>query len=215
MICRLFDASRPHRVLNYSTVIFKLIDEYISQGEVMIKISGFLCLLLVLVLPSGAQDFLDGGYVSSGDNGDMGQYFTDPIFRSPSGSYVSPDPAVRGMQESLDRPVASIGLTVPRTKTGMYTGKTVTKTSLIGAAGRWDMQLSDGRSIYLELYQSGARFFGRGSITLGTTTQGALVSGSVSGNKMAMDLVPASGTELYSISIDMSRLQPGLKIYHL
>ena len=179
----------------------------------MIKISGFLCLLLVLVLPSGAQDFLDGGYISSGDNVDMGQYFTDPIFRSPSSSYVSPDPAVRGMQESLDRPVASIGSTVPRTKTGIYTGKTgistgktVAKTSLIGAAGRWNMQLSDGRSIYLELYQSGARFFGRGSITLGTTTQGALASGSVSGNKMTMDLVPASGTELYSISIDISRL---------
>jgi hypothetical protein len=172
----------------------------------MIKISGFLCLLLVLVLPSGAQDFLDGGYVSSGDNGDMGQYFADPIFRSPSGSYVSSDPAVRGMQESLDRPVASIGSTVPRTKTGIYTGKTVAKTSLIGAAGRWNMQLSDGRSIYLELYQSGARFFGRGSITLGTTTQGALASGSVSGNKMTMDLVPASGTELYSISVDVSRL---------
>ncbi len=179
----------------------------------MIKIFGFLGLLLILVLPSGAQDYLEGGYVSSGYSGDMAQYFTDPIFRSPSGSYVSPDPAVRGMQESLDRPIASIGSTVPRPKTGIYTGKTgistgktVAKTSLIGAAGRWSMQLSDGRSIYLELYQSGARFFGRGSITLGTTTQGALASGSVSGNKMTVDLVPASGTELYSISIDISRL---------
>ena len=37
--------------LLYSTVIFKLIDEYILQGEVMIKISGFPSLLLVLVLP--------------------------------------------------------------------------------------------------------------------------------------------------------------------
>jgi hypothetical protein len=180
----------------------------------MIKITGFLVLLLILVLPSGAQDYLDGGYVSGGDNGGMGQYFTDPIFRSPSSSYVSPDPAVRGMQESLDRPTASIGSTVPRSKTGIttgkngvYTGKTVAKTSLTGVAGRWSLQLSDGRSVYLVLYQSGARLFGRGSITLGKATQGALASGSVSGNKMTVDLIPESGTELYSISLDISRLQ--------
>jgi hypothetical protein len=68
------------------------------------------------------------------------------------------------------------------------------------------MQLSDGRSVYLELYQSGARSFGRGSITLGKTTQGALASGSVSGNKMIVDLITESGTELYSMNIDLSRL---------
>jgi hypothetical protein len=173
----------------------------------VIKISGFLWLLLVLVLPSGAQDYLDGGYVSSGNNGDMGQYFTDPFFRSPSGSYVSPDPAVRGMQESLDRPIASIGSTVPRAPVGGTSSKSVAKNSLTGVAGRWGLQLSDGRSIYLELYQSGARFFGRGSITLGGSTKGALASGSLSGNKMTVDLVPESGTELYSISLDISRLQ--------
>ena len=183
----------------------------------MIKISGFLGLLLILVLPSGAQDYLDGGYVSGGD-GDMAQYFSDPIFGSPQGSYLSPDPAVRGMQEALDRPMASIGSTVPRSKTGIYTGKTgistgktAAKTSLTGAAGRWDLRLSDGRSIYLGLYQSGARFFGRASITLAGSTQGALASGSVSGNKMTVDLVPESGTELYSISLDISRLQVASK----
>lgn len=157
--------------------------------------------------------------MSSGNSGDMAQYFTDPIFRSPSGSYVSPDPAIRGMQQSLDRPIASVGSSVSKTTkgistgspvrkstTGISTGKTVATTSSAGAAGRWSMQLSDGRSIYLELYQSGARLFGRGSITLGQTTQGALASGSVSGNKMTLDLISESGTELYSISIDISRL---------
>jgi len=173
----------------------------------MMKLSGLLWLLLVLVLPSGAQDYLDGGYVSSGDNGDMGQYFTDPIFRSPSGSYVSPDPAVRGMQESLDRSVASIGSSVPRSPVGGITSKSVAKSSLTGAAGRWNLKLPDGRSIYLELYQSGAKLFGRGSITLGGSSKGALASGSLSGNKMTLDLVPESGTELFSISLDISRLQ--------
>jgi hypothetical protein len=184
----------------------------------MIKIFGFLGLLLILVSPSSAQDYLDGGYVSSGGSSDMAQYFTDPIFRSPSGSYISPDPAVRGMQESLDRPIASIGSTVPRSKTGIYTGKTgistgktSAKTSLTGAAGHWGLQFSDGRSAYLELYQSGSRFFGRGSTILGGSTQGAIASGSVSGSKMTVDLVPESGTELYSISLDTSRLQVASK----
>lgn len=157
--------------------------------------------------------------MSSGYSGDMGQYFADPIFRSPSGSYVSPDPAVKGMQESLDRPIAPLGSSVSKTAkgistgspvrrstTGISTGKTVAMTSSAGAAGRWSIQLSDGRSVYLQLYQSGSKFFGRGSTTLDKTTQGALASGSVSGNKMTVDLVPESGTELYSISLDISRL---------
>jgi hypothetical protein len=189
----------------------------------MIKIFGFLAMLLILVLPCSGQDYLEGGYAGS-YTGDIGQYFNDPIFRSPSGSYVSPDPAVRGMQESLDRPITSVGSSVPRftyasksngistgspirrSPTGISTAKTVATTPPVGAAGRWSMQLSDGRSVYLELYQSGARLFGRGSITLGKTTQGALASGSVSGNKMTLDLIPESGTELYSMSPDMSRL---------
>ena len=151
--------------------------------------------------------------------GDMAQYFSDPIFRSPSGSYVSPDPAIRGMQQSLDRPIAPVGSSISKTTkgistgspvrrstTGVSSGKTAATTSSVGAAGRWSMQFSDGRSVYLDLYQSGARLFGRGSTTLGKTTQGALASGSVSGNKMTVDLISESGTELYSISIDISRL---------
>lgn len=184
----------------------------------MIKIFGFLAMLLILILPCSAQDYLEGGNVGR-YTGDIGQYFTDPIFRSPGGSYVSPDPAIRGMQQSLDRPIASVGSSVSKTTkgistgspvrrstTGISTGKTAAISSPPGAAGRWSMQLSDGRSVYLDLYQSGARFFGRGSITLGKTTQGALASGSVSGNKMIVDLITESGTELYSMSIDLSRL---------
>jgi hypothetical protein len=183
----------------------------------MIKIFGFLALLSILILPCSAQDYLEGGNVGR-YTGDIGQYFTDPIFRSPGGSYVSPDPAIRGMQQSLDRSIVPVGSSVSKTTkgistgspvrstTGISTGKTAAIRSPPGAAGRWSMQLSDGRSVYLELYQSGARSFGRGSITLGRTTQGALASGSVSGNKMIVDLITESGTELYSMNIDLSRL---------
>ncbi len=191
--------------------------------KVVIKIFGILALLFILALPSGAQDYLEGGYVGS-YSGDIGQYFTDPIFRSPSPSYVSPDPAVRSMQESLDRPIAPLGSKVSQTTIGRYSatstpvGKTtrtgaysatsqpVAKTTLTGASGRWILQLSEGKSIYLELYQSGTRLFGRGSIVSGKTVQGALASGTATGNNIVLDVVSESGTELYSISLDMSRL---------
>ncbi len=95
----------------------------------------------------------------------------------------------------------------PDIRIGGTSSKSVAKSSLTGAAGRWSLKLSDGRSIYLELYQSGAKLFGHGSITLGGSSKGALASGSLSGNKMTVDLVPESGTELFSISLDISRLQ--------
>lgn len=139
--------------------------------------------------------------MSSGGNSEIGQYFTDPIFSSPGGRYLSSDPATREMQESMDRPI-SLGSVVARPATSKATFSIQTA----DAAGRWSMSLSDGRSIYLELYQSGSRIFGRGSMTTGQKTQGALASGSISGSTMILDVVPESGMELYSISLDISRL---------
>ena len=45
----------------------------------MIKVREALVFLTVLVAVSQGQDYLGGGYVDSG-NGEIGQYFTDPIF---------------------------------------------------------------------------------------------------------------------------------------
>jgi hypothetical protein len=140
--------------------------------------------------------------VSGGGNSEIGQYFTDPIFSSPGGRYLSSDPATREMQESMDRPI-SLGSVVSRPATSVAGAASI---QTANAAGRWSMSLSDGRSIYLELYQSGSRIFGRGSMTTGQKTQGALASGSISGSTMILDVVPESGMELYSISLDISRL---------
>lgn len=43
-------------------------------------------------------------------------------------------------------------------------------------------------------------------MTTSQKTQGALASGSISGSTMILDVVPESGMELYSISLDISRL---------
>ncbi len=163
----------------------------------VIKTCGILGILTVLIAISGASDWLEGGYVSSGDHGDIGQYFTDPIFSSTGDHYVSPDPAVRAMQESLDRPISSPGPVVARP------AATLSPTI---AAGRWHLDLSEGKAIDLYLNESGSRLFGSGSIAFGQESQGATASGSILGSDMILDVVPWSGTELYSISLDISRL---------
>ncbi len=180
----------------------------------MIKTYGVLGLMTILIAVSGADDWLEGGYVSSGDHGDIGQYFTDPIFSSPGSHYVSSDPALREMQESMDRPISALGSVVARPATGKSSskifGNTASKNAasqlLTNAAGRWHLELSEGRAMDLYLYQSGPRIFGSGSITLGQAAQGATASGAISGSSMILNVVPGSGTELYSISLDISRL---------
>ncbi len=72
------------------------------------------------------------------------------------------------------------------------------------------MELSEGISIDLNLHQSGARVFGIGSMSSSTSTQWAMASGALTGSSLSLDIVPASGMELYAISLDVSRLHmPG------
>jgi hypothetical protein len=57
----------------------------------IVSIIPILAALLLIGLGSG-QDWLEEGFVRSGDYGDMRQYFMDPIFFSPGSSYVSSGP---------------------------------------------------------------------------------------------------------------------------
>lgn len=194
------------------TDTFKSIDEQqpAMMGGIMIKAYGILALLAILIVVSHGQDYLEGGYVGSGNYGEVRDYFTDPIFYSPSSHYLSSDPAVREMQESLDRPRQSsaLGSTVARSAAGKAAtaGKTTTGMAPANAAGLWQLELSGGKSIDLDLYQSGARVFGRGSLTSGMTVQGVVASGDLVGSSMILDVVPESGNMLYAISLDVNRL---------
>ena len=157
--------------------------------------------LTVLVAVSQGQDYLDGGYVNSG-NGEIDQYFIDPIFSSAGGHYVSPDPAVRGMQESMDmtRQSATLGAVAKRA-----TSKVTPSITTANAAGSWHLVLSDGMAIDLVLHQSGTVIFGQGSVTSATTSQWAASNGVISGNNLRLAVVPASGTVLYVVSLDIAR----------
>jgi hypothetical protein len=177
----------------------------------MFKACSIYAVLAILLTGVASADWLEGGYVGSGGSSENEQYFGDPIFTSPAGSYLSSDPALREMQVSLDRPL-TVGSVVSRpaaskkTATTAATASTKTAALTTNAAGRWSLALSEGKTIYLELYRSGSRIFGRGSMTQGQTTYGALASGTESGASVVVDVVPEIGTELYSIKFDLNRL---------
>jgi hypothetical protein len=164
-------------------------------------------MLSMLITVSNASDWLEGGYVGSGDYSEIRQHFTDPIFYSKSGSYTTSDAAVRQMQESMDRqstvPLGSLAAA------SAAANKAVTS-SQYGVAGNWRLELSDGNVIDLSLVQSGLRVFGRGSMTSSQGTLWTFASGTIAGS-LQLDVVPATGTELYAITMDVNRLHlPGL-----
>ncbi len=189
----------------------------------MVKAYAALILLSMMMVAAHGQDYLEGGYVRSGSYGDARQYFTDPIFYPQgSGSYASSDPAIRQMQESMDRwrYSAASGRVITNPTGGSATSsgiqpittQTATQTSTQNAAVvRWHLELSDGRLIDLDLHQSGARVFGLGNMVSGAAAQWVTASGSITGSSLMLDVMPASGTELYTISLDTSKLHlPGL-----
>lgn len=183
----------------------------------MIKVYGIIALIAMLVAVSNAADWLEGGSVGRGNYGEVRQHFTDPIFYSSSSQYTSSDPAIRQMEESMDRYSSRfgyIGSQTSRTKTGKAISSSAdtstTGNQPLNAAGGWHIELSEGTSIDLNLHQSGARIFGIGSMASSTSTQWAMASGALTGGSLSLDIVPASGMELYAISLDVSRLHmPG------
>lgn len=183
----------------------------------MIKAYGVLALLAALIAVSSAGDWLEGGYVGQGSTSDIKKHFTDPIFYSSGGHYTSSDPAIRQMEESMDRyssRYASLGSSTSKSTVGKATSTSTSKATsvstvgrqVVNAAGSWHLELSDGTFLDLDLSQSGARVFGLGSMTSAVTSQWAVASGEVIGSSLRLEVVPASGMELYAISIDISRL---------
>jgi len=166
----------------------------------MMRGSFSMALLAVMLMATAEADWLDGGYVSSGGGGEVSQYFADPIFTSPSPGYRSSDPAIRDMQSSMDRSLA----TGASRANNAYNAAP----SASNASGRWSLTLSQGCVVNLQLYQSGSRVFGPGSITYNqiNKTYPALASGTVSNSSMQIDVVSRNGTELYSMIFDLERL---------
>jgi len=122
-------------------------------------------------------------------------------------SYTTTDPAILEMEMSMDMPrgPAPTGpaMMVPSTSTPAAANIPVQN-----IAGVWRLDLTNGESIDLTLYQSGNVAFGRGSLTSGGGSLWATASGFVSGSVLRLDVVPSSGTGLYAIALDLSGRTP-------
>jgi hypothetical protein len=199
-----------------------------SEGESVAKVYGVLAVTVLVIMAaliaiSCASDWLEGGYVGQGSYSDIRQHFTDPIFYSSGNHYASSDPAIRQMEESMDRyssRYAYLGSSAsksgPQSTIGKSNSASISpSTGAVGmrqddAAGSWHLELSDGAIIDLDLFQSGARVFGPGSMASTVSSQWAMASGDITASILRLDVIPASGMELYSISVDISRLHiPG------
>jgi len=175
----------------------------------VIKAYGILALLALLLSASnGQEDYLGGGYVGSGDYGDLRQYFTDPIFFAPNSGYISPYPVSGGYQRPTRFPKQTVAL-------GSTTSRSIIGQTSMGSpnsypssiTGGWHLELSDGSTLDLDLYQSSSRLFGRGNMASPSGVQEVVADGVMSGNTINLDVIPESGTTLYTFSLDTSRLQ--------
>ncbi len=100
----------------------------------------------------------------------------------------SGDPAIREMLISMDMP--------------RYAGNVPVEI----ISGSWQIALSEGEDIHMMLRQSGSAIFGKGTISTSTLSQKAFASGSISGSSLNLEVLPENATELYAISIDITRL---------
>ncbi len=108
--------------------------------------------------------------------------------RLPGSGLVTTDPAIREMLISLDMP------------------KNLGTSPIANAAGNWHLKLGENKSVDLSLLQSGTIIFGRGTLNSGIIIESAKTSGELYGGFLNLDVVPDSGTELYSISLNIGTL---------
>lgn len=76
------------------------------------------------------------------------------------------------------------------------------------------MELDNGININLNISQSGNVIFGNGNVASGAAIQLATASGSISGNILRLDIVPADGSKLYALSLDLGGQTPS-KTYNI
>jgi hypothetical protein len=137
---------------------------------------------------------------------------TDPAIRNmlismnTPGSPIVTDPAIRSMEMSMNAPSNPV-VTDPAIRNMLISMNMSRYLGYVPAetiAGNWQLNLSDGTSIDLKLLQSAAAVFGKGKMAIGTVSQGISASGSVSGSRLNLDIVPESGTQLYVFSVDIN-----------
>jgi len=116
------------------------------------------------------------------------------------------DPVARQLLESMDAPAQPEA--VESDSAVLNTGLPSANTASRSITGEWHLELENGEYINLALSQSGSMVFGSGNVTSSAFTQMAAASGSLSGDILKLNVVPADGTKLYALSLDLSGQTP-------
>ena len=90
-------------------------------------------------------------------------------------------------------------------KTPVNPGPSQPKARLLSPSGKWHLDLQDtkDRVVDLEMYQSSDAVFGRGTIVVESVSQNVTAIGTVSGNKLALDIL-TSDLSLFRLALTMS-----------
>jgi hypothetical protein len=117
----------------------------------------------------------------------------------------SMDPVARQLLESMDAPAGPEVIGSDEAVQNTNAGLPAAERSI---TGDWHMELENGANISLTLSQSGSMVFGSGNVMSDAVSKPATASGALSGNILRLNVVPADGTKLYALSLDLSGQTP-------
>lgn len=118
----------------------------------------------------------------------------------------SMDPVARQLMASMDAPAQpqASDSNSSALNLDLFTANKASRS----ITGEWHLELENGAAFNLALSQSGGVIFGSGNVTSSAPTQMATASGSLSGDILKLYIVPADGTKLYALSLDLSGQTP-------
>jgi len=157
-----------------------------------IKSLASVLILIFLTFSATAQN--PGNFLNPGDTA--------------SNTVVSPDIKNATGEDPLNPMQDLRGVATPvimGKNTPVNPGPSQPKARLLSPSNRWHLDLKDtkDRVVDLELYQSNDAVFGRGTIVVESVSQNVTAIGTVSGNKLALDIL-TSDLSLFRLALTMS-----------
>jgi len=153
------------------------------------SLAGIMMLIVLATAAVAVDDPL--GPTSDGALQDIKETMGDEIFSPVQQDQLgNATPIITG--KNLPGSIASSGATQPKAR-------------LLSPTSTWSLKLLDSRerSVTLQMYQSNDVEFGKGTIVVGSSTQNAMATGTITGNKLDMDILSDDLT-LFRLSLTMN-----------
>jgi hypothetical protein len=155
--------------------------------------NGFLAGILMLIFLAAAAVAEDDPLDSSSDSAmqDIKNTMSGEIFSQSSQDQLgNATPVITG--KNLPTSIASLQSTQPKAR-------------LVSPTSTWSLKLMDSldRSVSLQMYQSNDAVFGKGTIAIGINTQSVMATGTITGNKLNLDIISDDLT-LFRLTLTMN-----------